>query len=117
MLVCLRKIGFWLNITVQVAATGKRSSDALHLQKKNECNKVDLTMISPGGLLLVVPHLFAVPNSQFQFVGVGFPKKKKKSKLGCEKYLQQSVSHTEHHWRSSKKPRSRKVKVRGQVLG
>jgi hypothetical protein len=40
-------------------------------------------MIGPGGLLLVVPHLFVVPVSLL-WVGVA---KKQITKLGCEKYF------------------------------
>jgi hypothetical protein len=40
-------------------------------------------MIRPGGLLLVILHLFAVPS--FQFYGWGC-KKEYITKLGCEKY-------------------------------
>jgi hypothetical protein len=56
-------------------------------------------MISPGGLLLVVPHLFAVPVSVFMR-GV---ENKYITKLGFEKYLagSSSSSHTEHRWRCS----------------
>jgi hypothetical protein len=41
-------------------------------------------MIGPGGLLLVVPHLFAVP---ILVLWVGLPNKKYKTILGCEKIL------------------------------
>jgi hypothetical protein len=40
-------------------------------------------MIGPGGLLLVVPHLFAVPVSVL-LVGL---QKEYITKLGCEKYF------------------------------
>jgi hypothetical protein len=44
-------------------------------------------MIGPDGLLLVVPHIFAVPVSfSFSFIG-GVAKKVKQRKLGCEKYF------------------------------
>jgi len=62
---------------------------------EKECNKFDLTALSvsdwpiiiigPGGLLLVVPHLFAVP---VLVLWVGLPKKYT-TKLGCEKYVVQ----------------------------
>jgi hypothetical protein len=40
-------------------------------------------MVRPGGLLLVVPHLFAVPISVF----MGEVAKEYTTKLGCEKYF------------------------------
>jgi hypothetical protein len=40
-------------------------------------------MIGPDGLLLVIPHIFAVPVSVLL---VGLPKKYT-TKLGCEKYF------------------------------
>jgi hypothetical protein len=46
-----------------------------------------IIMIGPGGLLLVVSHLFAVPDSSFSFMGrVG---KKQITRLGCERYFLQ----------------------------
>ncbi len=42
-----------------------------------------IIMIRPGGLLLVVPHLFAVPVSVL-WVGLA---KEYITKLGCEKYF------------------------------
>jgi hypothetical protein len=42
-----------------------------------------IIMIGPGGLLLVVPHLFAVPVSVL-LVGL---QKEYITKLGCEKYF------------------------------
>jgi len=46
-----------------------------------------IIMIGPGGLLLVVSHLFAVPDSSFSLMGrVG---KKQITRLGCEKYFLQ----------------------------
>jgi len=60
----------WLSIIAQFA--GKRHTNAVPLQKK-EYNKMiqlllsvsdwPIIMIGPRGLLLVVPHLFAVPVS------------------------------------------------------
>jgi hypothetical protein len=41
-------------------------------------------MIGPGGLLLLVPHLFAVPVS---VLWVGLQKSTYITKLGCEKYF------------------------------
>jgi hypothetical protein len=57
-----------------VAVAGKRLSSAMHLPKKSVINMIYLLlsvsdwpiiMIGPGGLLLVVPHLFVVPVSVF----------------------------------------------------
>jgi hypothetical protein len=47
----------------------------------------------PGGLLLVVSHLFALPVS---VLWVGF-EKKQITELGCEKYF--AGSHNEDSWR------------------
>jgi hypothetical protein len=80
---------------------------------REECNKYDLTgalclwlawpanhkwMIGPGGLLLVVSHLFAV-SLTFLVLWVELPRGKI-TKLGCEKYFLQShilYSLSEHH--------------------
>jgi hypothetical protein len=43
-------------------------------------------MIVPGGLLLIIPT-YAMCSPHFSFMGgVAKKKKKKKTKLGCEKY-------------------------------
>jgi hypothetical protein len=52
-------------------------------------------MIRPGGLLLIVPHLFA-----FSVIG-GVAKKKSKS-LNLNVNFSFSGSHIKHHWRCSK---------------
>jgi hypothetical protein len=44
-------------------------------------------MIGSGALLLVISHLFDVPVFQFYGWAQGVAPKKKKTKLGCEKYL------------------------------
>jgi hypothetical protein len=53
------------------------------------------TMIGPGGLLLVVSHLFCSPRFNFNFMGeVG------KKKYDVKKYFL-GGSHTENCWRCS----------------
>jgi hypothetical protein len=52
-------------------------------------------MIGPGGLLLVVPHVCAVPVSVLL---AGLPKKKK---LNLDISFYCPELHTEHHWRCS----------------
>jgi hypothetical protein len=80
--VWIRKTVFAQYTIRQFGVAGKSYSNAVHLQKR-ECNKYDMTaaqcvshrpikMIRPGGLLLVVPHLFGVP--VFQFYGWGYKK-------------------------------------------
>jgi hypothetical protein len=53
----------WLSIFAQFAKVDKMQKKVVHLPKKS--NKYDLTVgplffIGPGGLLLLVSHLFAV---------------------------------------------------------
>ncbi len=56
-----------------------------------------IIMIDPDGLLLVVPHLFAIPS--VSLLGMGL-QKKYMTKLGCENIC--GGSHTaEHPWRCS----------------
>jgi hypothetical protein len=66
---------------------------AVHLQKKSVINMIwllvsvsdwPIILIRPGGLLLVVPHLFAVPVS---VLSMGLQKSKYLYKLGCEEYF------------------------------
>jgi hypothetical protein len=67
-----QNVPVWLSIIAHFAVAGKWCSILLCPCTK-ECNKYDLLllsisdwliiMIGPGGLLLVVPHLFAVPIS------------------------------------------------------
>jgi hypothetical protein len=64
--------GLLLVVSHLFAVPVSASKKAVHLLAREECNKYDLTttpyfrlapniMIGPGGLLLVVSHLFAVP--------------------------------------------------------
>lgn len=52
-------------------------------------------MVGPGGLLLIVPHLFA-----FSFIG-GVPKRKVNN-LNLDVNFSFLGSHIKHHWRCSK---------------
>jgi len=61
---------FWPNIFAQFAEVGKRHSKAVHMPEKSVINMIwllllvsnwPIIMIGPGGLLLMVSHLFAVP--------------------------------------------------------
>jgi hypothetical protein len=56
----------------QLAVAGKRHNNPVHMLKKSVIHVIGLLlsvshwpiiMIGPGGLLLVVPNLFAVPGS------------------------------------------------------
>ncbi len=67
---------FWLRIIVQFVVAG---------EWHNNVSDCPIIMIGPGGLLLVVPHLFAVRVS-VSFMGGGVARKKI-TKLGCEKYF------------------------------
>jgi hypothetical protein len=68
-------IWFWPSIFEHTTHADKRKSKAKHL-----------LLIVPGGLLLIISHLF-----------MGDVGKRSKSKLRYEKYF--CSSHTEHHWR------------------
>jgi hypothetical protein len=71
---------FWLRIIVQFVVAG---------EWHNNVSDCPIIMIGPGGLLLVVPHLFAVRVllSEFQLVSWVGVARKKITKLGCEKYF------------------------------
>jgi hypothetical protein len=66
---------FWLRIIVQFVVAG---------EWHNNVSDCPIIMIGPGGLLLVVPPLFAVRVSVSFMGGVA---RKKITKLGCEKYF------------------------------
>ncbi len=62
------EIGFSPAYFAQFVGAGEKHSKAVHLLEKSVINMIRLLLpvfdwFGPGGLLLVVPHVFAVPVS------------------------------------------------------
>jgi hypothetical protein len=86
----------------QFAVAGKEHSNAVRLAEKSVINMIwlflidcPIIIIGPGGLLLVVPHLYAIPVSVL-WVGLH---KSIRINLDAKKYF--AESHPEHRCRCS----------------